>query len=122
MSNLLPASAQNLGLNIEAEEYNETFVSSSSANGELSSAYAALDQALMGRATMITSGDIDLSGLTAAQRSLVVEHIRAIAESAHVVMRQLLAYQTSMNSSSPRLWISSIRRKRGTGTCRFARK
>ncbi len=94
VSNLLPASAQNW-LEYQAEEYNETFVSSSSASGQLSQAYAALDQALMGRATMITSGDIDLSGLTAAQRSLVVERLRAIAESAHGVMRQLLAYQTS---------------------------
>lgn len=94
VSNLLPASAQNW-LEYQSEEYNETFVSSSSASGQLSQAYAALDQALMGRAAMITSGDIDLSGLTAAQRSLVVERLRAIAESAHGVLRQLLAYQTS---------------------------
>jgi hypothetical protein len=94
VSNLLPASAQNW-LEYQAEEYNQTFVSSSSASGQLSLAYAALDQALMGRAIENTSGDIDVSMLTAAQRSIVVERLRAIAESAHVVMQQLLLYQTA---------------------------
>ena len=94
VSNLLPASAQNW-LEYQSEEYNETFVSSSSASGQLTLAYAALDQALMGRAKVTSSGDLDLSTLTATERSIVVDRLRAIAESAHVVMRQLLTLQAS---------------------------
>jgi hypothetical protein len=91
VSNLLPASAQNW-LEYLAEESNETFVSSSSASGQLSLADAALDQALIGHVAVTPSGDIDVSALIAAQRSVVVERLRAIAEDARVVIRKLLIY------------------------------
>src|SRR5438045_6878321 len=84
--NLLPASAQNW-LEYQADVYNETFVSSSSAVGQLSLAYAALDQVLFGHATVKSSGDIDVSSLTTAQRSMVVERLRGVAEAARVVMQ-----------------------------------
>ena len=91
VSNLLPSSAQNW-LEYQADVYNETFVSSSSAAGQLSLAYATLDQALFGATKVNTSGDIDVSSLTAAQRSMVVERLRAVAEAARVVMQRLLLY------------------------------
>jgi len=94
VSNLLPASALNW-LEYLAEESNQTFVSSSSATGQLSLGYAALDQALIGHVTVTPSGEIDVSALTAVQRSMVVERLRAIAEDARVVMRQLLIYDAS---------------------------
>jgi hypothetical protein len=91
VTNLLPASAQNW-LEYLAEESDQTFVSSSSASGQLSLAEAALDQAIIGHAAETRSGEIDLSTLTAAQRSTAVERLRAIAESARGVMRHLLIY------------------------------
>jgi len=91
VTNLLPASAQNW-LEYLAEEYNETFVSSASASGQLSLAYAALDQTIIGHATETPSGEIDVSTLTVAQRSMAVERLRAIAEHARDVIRHLLIY------------------------------
>jgi len=91
VTNLLPASAQNW-FEYLAEEYDKTFVSSASANGQLSLAYAALDQAIIGHAIATPSGDIDVSMLTAAQRSSVDECLRAIAEQARTVMRQLVIF------------------------------
>jgi type II secretory pathway pseudopilin PulG len=95
VSNLLPPSAQNW-LEYQAEVSNETFVSQSGAVERLSSAYAGLDQALFGHATADASGDIDVSRLTAAQRLMVVERLRAIAEAARVVMRRLLIYDSAI--------------------------
>jgi hypothetical protein len=94
LTRLLPASAQNW-IEYLAEEYNETFVSSASASGELDLAYAALDQAIIGRAKETPSGEIDVSTLTPAQRSTAVECLRAIAEHARTVMRRLLIYDAA---------------------------
>ena len=94
VSNLLPASAQNW-LEYQAELYSETFDSAASASGRLAQAYAALDQVLMGRVRVTASGDLDISALSAEQRASLTERLRAIAEAAHVVMRQLLSYQTA---------------------------
>jgi len=91
VTNLLPASAQNW-YEYLAEVYNQTFVSSASASGQLYLAYAALDQAIIGHAIATPSGDIDVSTLTAAQRSSVDECLRAIAEQARTVMRQLVIF------------------------------
>jgi hypothetical protein len=91
VTNLLPASAQNW-LEYLAQAYDETFESSASAARQLYSDYAALDQVIIGQAKATASGDIDLSTLTAAQRSTAVERLRAIAECARTVMRQLLVY------------------------------
>jgi len=89
LTNLLPPSAQNW-LEYLAEEFNDTFTSSASATGRLYAGYAALDQDLVGRAAATRSGDLDLTALTPAQRALVVEHLRAIAEHARDVLRQLI--------------------------------
>ena len=91
LTNLLPPSAQNWLVYL-AEEYDETFRSSASAKGQLYVTYAALDQTIIGHATTTRSGDIDLSTLTAAQRSMTVEQLRSVAERARGVLRQLLLY------------------------------
>ena len=91
VTNLLPPSAQNW-LEYLADLYNETFVSSASANGRLTEAYAALDQAVIGHAIATPSGDINVSVLTAAQRLMAAECLRVIAERARDVMRRLLLY------------------------------
>jgi len=91
VTNLLPASAQNW-LEYLAGVYNETFDSSASASGQLYSAYAALDQAIIGHASQTPSGDVDISTLTATQRSAATESLRAIAEHARTIMRRLVIY------------------------------
>lgn len=91
VTNLLPSSARNW-FEYLAEEYNQTFVSSASARGQLYLAYAALDQVIIGRAKPLPSGDSDLSMLTPAQRLAAVECLRAIAENARTVMRSLLIF------------------------------
>jgi len=94
VTNLLPASARNW-LEYLAEEYNQTFVSSASASGQLYLAYAALDQAIIGHAMETPSGKIDVSTLTAARRSTAVECLRAIAERARTVMLRLTIYDAA---------------------------
>ena len=94
VTNLLPASAQNW-LEYLAEEYNQTFVSSASASGQLYLAYAALDQAILGHAIETPTGEIDVSTLTAAQRSMAIECLRAIAEQARSVMLRLLIFDAA---------------------------
>ena len=91
VTNLLPASAQNW-LEYLADLYNETFVSSASASGQLALGYAALDQAIIGHAIETTSGDVDVSALTAAQRLTAAECLHVVAERARDVMRHLLLY------------------------------
>ncbi len=91
VSNLLPSSAQNW-LEYMADQNNETFVSSSGANGKLTLAYAVLDEALIGRARQTSGGDLDLSALSADQRTLVADRLHSVAESARGVMRHLLIF------------------------------
>jgi hypothetical protein len=91
MTNLLPASAQNWFEDLDNLEL-ETFVSSVSALGQLNAAFAALDQAIVGYAGEAPSGDIDLSTLTAVQRSTVIGYLRSIAEHSRGVMRRLVSY------------------------------
>jgi hypothetical protein len=94
VSNLLPSAAQNW-LEYLAELYNETFATSSSSNGRLVQAYAALDQALLGHARETPSGDLDVSSLDVEQRAVLAERLRAIAENARRVMQDLLVYDAS---------------------------
>lgn len=94
VTNLLPASAQNW-FEYLAEEYNQTFVSSASASGQLHLAYAALDQAIIGHAIQTQSGEIDVSTLTTAQRSTAVGCLRAIAEQARTLMLRLVIYDAA---------------------------
>ncbi|HEY1769684.1 MAG TPA: hypothetical protein VGG02_05460 [Chthoniobacterales bacterium] len=89
VANLLPASAQNW-FEYLFEEYNDTFASSASASGQLYLAYAALDQAIIGRARETKPGEIDVSTLTAGQRAAAVDCLRAIAERARTVMLRLV--------------------------------
>ena len=91
VTNLLPASAQNW-LEYLAEYYNKTFSSSGSSSGQLYLAYAALDQVIIGRARDVSNGEIDISMLTPAQRVAAIECLRAIAELARSVMRDLVIY------------------------------
>jgi hypothetical protein len=94
VTNLLPASAQNW-FEYLAEVYNETFVSPTSASGQLYLAYAALDQAIIGHAIETHPGEIDVSTLTAVQRATAVECLRAIAERARTVMLRLVIYDAA---------------------------
>jgi hypothetical protein len=94
ITSLLPSSAQNW-VEYLSDVTSQTFTSSTSANGRLSAAYAALDQVVIGRTAATPSGDVDLSGLTADQRFQAVECLRAIAEHARVVLRQLVIYDAS---------------------------
>jgi hypothetical protein len=89
ITQLLPPSAQNW-VEYLAEEYQETFVSSASASGQLYLAYGALDQALAGRVKNSPSDDIDVSALTPAERLMAVDRLRAVAERARTLMRGLL--------------------------------
>jgi hypothetical protein len=91
VTNLLPPSAQNW-IEYLVEEYQETFVSSASASGQLYLAYGALDQAITGRAKENPSGEIDVSMLTPTERLTAVDCLHAIAERARTVMRRLLIY------------------------------
>jgi hypothetical protein len=94
VTNLLPSSAQNW-LEYLAEEYSQTFVSSASASGQLTLAYAALDQALIGHALKTPSGDIDISTLNAGQRAGVIEGLHAIAERARGVLLHLVIFDAA---------------------------
>jgi hypothetical protein len=91
LTSLLPASAQNWFEDLDNLEL-ETFVSSASAVAQLHAAYAALDQAIVGHASETSSGDLDLSALTAPQRAIVIGAFRSIAEQARGVMRRLVSY------------------------------
>jgi|SRR5579871_3443772 len=91
LTNLLPPSAQNW-LEYLNDEYNDTFVSTASATGQLTLAYAALDQVVMDHATGIGSQEIDLTSLNANQRVLAIECLHAIAEHARTVLRHLVIY------------------------------
>ena len=88
---LLSASEQNWLEDLDVLE-SQIFVSNTSAVGQLKTAYAALDQAIAGHATETPSGELDLSTLSAAQRSTVIERLRAIAEQTRRVMSDLVDY------------------------------
>jgi hypothetical protein len=94
VTNLLPASAQNWLEYLDGQN-SEIFVSSASATGRFELGYGALDQALIGHVTRTSSGDIDVSTLTAAQRSMVTERLYAVAELARGVMRRLVIYEAA---------------------------
>ncbi|HEV2362799.1 MAG TPA: hypothetical protein VGS12_01230 [Caulobacteraceae bacterium] len=91
LTNLLPSSAQNW-LEYLAQVSSETFETPASAGGRLTSAYAALDQDLIGRGTADRSGNIELTALGPAQRARLVEDVRAVAERARTVVRKLVIY------------------------------
>jgi len=97
VTNFLPASAQNW-LEYLAEEYDQTFVSSASARGQLYRAYAALDQVLIGHAIRTPSDEIDISTLTAVQRSTAAEALRDVAEHARSLMRNLVTLDAGNES------------------------
>jgi hypothetical protein len=90
VASLLPAGEQNWFEEL-AELHNELFFTNNCAVVELRAAYAALNQAIVGRA-VDAGGALDLSGLTASQRMVVVENLRAVAERARNVLSDLLDY------------------------------
>ena len=94
VTHLLPASAQNW-FEYLSEEYDQTFVSSASAQAQLLFAYAALDQAIIGHATKMPSGEIDVSTLSAVQRATAMECLRSIAERARGVMLRLVIFDAA---------------------------
>lgn len=94
VTNLLPPSGQNW-LEYLADEYQEIFVSSASSSGRLYLAYAALDQVIIGHAIENSTGEIEISALSAAQRLNAVESLRTIAERAREVVRKLAIYDAS---------------------------
>jgi hypothetical protein len=88
---LLPAGEQNWFEDLDLLQ-SQLFVSNASSTVQLYSAYAALNQAIVGHAAETPAGELDLSTLNAAQRTAVVEHLRYIAEQARNVMRGLISY------------------------------
>jgi hypothetical protein len=90
-ASLLSASEQNWLEDLNNLE-RDTFESNASSKGQLDLAYAALDQTILGHAKETPSDELDLSTLTAAQRSTVVACLRSIAEQARSVMRALVSY------------------------------
>lgn len=91
LTNLLPPSGQNW-LEYLADVDSRTFDAPASATSQLNDAYADLDQVMIGRTAESGSDEIDLSGLSAPQRSMAVDRLRAIAEKARAVIRQLIIY------------------------------
>jgi hypothetical protein len=90
-ASLLSASEQNWFEDLANLE-REIYESNTSSTGQLNLAYAALNQAVVGHATETPSGELDLSTLTATQRSTVVACLRSIAEQARRVMLGLVSY------------------------------
>jgi hypothetical protein len=88
---LLSPSEQNWLEDLDVLE-SQIYVSNASAVGQLKNAYGALDLAIADHATETPSGDLDLSSLNPAQRSIVIERLRSIAEQARRVMSDLVSY------------------------------
>jgi hypothetical protein len=88
---LLSAAEQNWLEDLDVLE-SQIYVSNASAVGQLKTAYAALDLAIVGHATETPSGDLDLSTLNPAQRSTVIERLRSIVEQTRRVMSDMVSY------------------------------
>jgi hypothetical protein len=90
-ASLLSPSEQNWLEDLDTLEH-AIFGSNASSIVQLNVAYAALNQALIGQVKETPSGELDLSTLTAAQRSTVITCLRSVAEQARTVMRGLVSY------------------------------
>ncbi len=91
LSSLLPAGAQNWYEDMDDREraiFDSTTGGTTLLNAQLSS----LDQAIGPHAVETSSGDLDLSALTPAQRATVIDRFQAVASQARGVMRQLISY------------------------------
>ena len=91
VTSLLSAGAQNWYEDMDDRE-RATFGSSDSATDQLNAAYSALDQALAEHAVETSSGELDLSMLTAAQRETVIECFHSVVSQLRSVMRHFIAY------------------------------
>jgi hypothetical protein len=91
VTSLLSAGAQNWYEDMDDRE-RAIFGSSGSATDQLNAAYSALDQAIAEDAVETSSGDLDLSTLTGAQRATVTECLHSVVSQLRNVMRHLIAY------------------------------
>jgi hypothetical protein len=91
LSSLLPAGAQNWYEDMDDRE-RAIFDSTTGGTTLLNAQLSALDQAIGPHAVETSSGDLDLSALTAAQRATVIDRFQAVASQVRSVMRQLISY------------------------------
>jgi hypothetical protein len=89
-ANLLTTGEQNWFEDLNLTEQ-QIFLSNAGTTDQLYDAYAALNLSMTGHATETPSGELDLSALDPAQRTIVVERLRIIAEKARRVMIDLVS-------------------------------
>lgn len=91
LTSLLPAGAQNWYEDMDDRE-RAIFNSTTGGTTLLNAEFSALDQAIGGHAAETSSGDLDLSALTAAQRATVIDRFQGVVSQVRSVMRQLISY------------------------------
>lgn len=91
LTGLLPAGAQNWYEDMDDREH-AIFDSTNGGTTQLNAAFSALDQAIGGHALETSSGGLDLSALTAAQRASVIDRFQSVVSQVRSVMRQLISY------------------------------
>ena len=90
-TSLLPAGAQNWYEDLDQRE-RAIFDSTTGGTTQLNAEFSALDQTIGGHALETSSGDLDLSALTAAQRATVIDRFQSVVSQVRSVMRQLISY------------------------------
>ena len=91
LTSLLPAGAQNWYEDMDDRE-RAIFDSTTGGTTLLNAEFSALDQAIGGRAAELSSGDLDVSALTAAQRATVINGFQAVVSQVRSVIRLLISY------------------------------
>lgn len=91
LSSLLPAGAQNWYEDMDDRE-RAIFDSTTGGTTLLNAQLSALDKAIGPHVVETSSGDLDLSALTAAQRATVTDRFQAVASQVRSVMLQLISY------------------------------
>jgi hypothetical protein len=91
LTSLLPAGAQNWYEDMDDRE-RAIFDSTTGGTTLLNAEFSALDQAIGTHAAETSSGDLDLSALTAVQRATVIDRFQSVVSQVRSVMRQLISY------------------------------
>jgi hypothetical protein len=90
---LLTVSEQDLYADMDRVE-DGIFVAPTSSIAQYSNALTELDRQVLGRTIALPSGDLDLSGLTPAQRQKLDDQLRALILSLRDLESRLLVYST----------------------------
>lgn len=91
LSSLLPAGAQNWYEDMDDRE-RAIFDSTTGGTTLLNAQLSALDQAIGAHVVETSSGDLDLSALTAAQRATLIDRFQAVVSQVCSVIRLLISY------------------------------